>query len=179
MPVFHIWESMAFTACFVFQQELRTEIHLLSSYFIVWLFGLLSFNRWNTDTITREHSSSRSEKPDLWVGKCHWNWSSALVPDHLAFKHCSTMAWEGCLLCATASLGGPKLPVLLPLRGVSQLAAGWQMDHRELTSGRAVLAQQLRGNCLAAGQGCMHKGGKTVCLLVLDREGWAVFLKTD
>lgn len=89
------------------------------------------------------------------------------------------MAWEGCLLCATASLGGPKLPVLLPLRGVSQLAAGWQMDHREPTSGRAVLAQQLRGNCLAAGQGCMHKGGKTVCLLVLDREGWAVFLKTD
>lgn len=100
-------------------------------YFIAWLFKLLSFNRRNTDTITQEHSSSRSEKPDLWVGKCHWNWSSALVPDHLVFKHCSTLAWEGCLLCATAPLAEPKLPLLLPLWGVSQLAAGWQMDRRD------------------------------------------------
>lgn len=56
------------------------------------------------------------------MGKCHWNWSS---PDHLAFKHCSTMAWEGGFLCATAPLADQNLPLLLPLWGV------WQMDHRD------------------------------------------------
>lgn len=93
-------------------------------YFIAWLFKLLSLNRQNTDTITREHSSSRSERADLWVGKCHWNCSGALVPDQLAFKHCSPIVWEGCVLCAPAPLAGPKLPLLLLCKECPSLLQG-------------------------------------------------------
>lgn len=127
-------------------------------YFVAWLFKLLSLNRQNTDTITREHSSSRSEKADLWVGKCHWN---SLVPLSLITWHSSTAA-HGlgglCPLCYSFS-GRAKA---VSLAAFASSVPGVPKGPSSPSSRRAALTQQLRGSCLAAGQSCMLRAGKTL-----------------
>lgn len=164
---------MAFTAHFVFQQDVRTEICLLSSVILLldcWSYFPLTDKiqiQSHGNTVLRDQKNQTSEWVSVTgIGLCPCPWS----PGIWALQHHGMGGLSPCHSSSGRAKAASAAAFVRSVPACCRVANGPSRP----AGGRAVLAQQLRGSCLAAGQSCMHRGGKTPCLLVL---GWAVFWK--